>query len=548
MPHRLRDSFQAFEAVFRSRSLRRLQLALAGSVIGDWAFGIALSVYAYRAGGASALGLLVLARWVSAGLLAPFLSVVADRYRRRAVMVTADVTRLVAVTVAALAVWADASSLIVYAMAIFTSVASTVFQPAQTALLPSLTATPEELTAANVVTGTIEGVGTFAGPALGGLLLIWFGIDWVMAFDAATFVWSLALLLQLPRGEPAAETTDGWGSEALGGLRAVARDRRLALIIGLFGAQTLVDGALGVLIVVMAFDLLHAGASGVGTFNAAVGIGSVLGSLVAAALVGRGKLAGDFAIGLIAWGVPIIMIAAFTDTRFALIMLGVLGIGNVLVDVSGFTLLQRVAPDEVLGRVLGVLESVFAMTVGAGAALAPLLINEFGTRGALVATGTLLPALALVCWPMLARIDRGAALPERLALARTVPFLAPLPEATLERITAMLEPVDSPAESLVFRQGEAGDRFYLIESGEVAVIRDGDEVARLGVGGYFGEIALVDDVPHTADVRAESDCRLLALDRDEFIAAVTGHAPSAAAANAVVSARMTGLRAGHGRV
>ena len=172
---RLHDSTKAFHSVFRNRSLRRLQLALTGSVIGDWAFGIALAVYAYDSGGAAAVGLLTLARWATAGLAAPFLSVLADRYRRRSVMMASDAARMTAVTIAAVAVWVDASSLIVYGAAIFTSVTSTVYQPAQTALLPSLTTTPDELTAANVVTSTIEGVGAFAGPALGGFMLIWLG-------------------------------------------------------------------------------------------------------------------------------------------------------------------------------------------------------------------------------------------------------------------------------------------------------------------------------------------------------------------------------------
>jgi hypothetical protein len=218
------------------------------------------------------------------------------------------------------------------------------------------------------------------------------------------------------------------------------------------------------------------------------------------------------------------------------------------VDVAGLTLLQRVVPDRVLGRVFGVLETVFALTLGVGGALAPLLINLVGVRGALVGTGALLPLLAGVTWPMLARFDQAAPEPARLALLRAVPFLSPLPEATLERINRRLERVPAAAGEQVFAQGDAGDRFYLIESGEVAVLLDGAEMARLGSGDYFGEIALVRDVPRTAGIRVVADAELLALDRDEFIAAVTGHAPSAAAVDAVVSARMTGLRAGLGSV
>jgi MFS family permease len=543
---RLGESARAFHDVFASRPLRRLSLAFAGSFIGDWAFAMALAVYAYERDGAAAVGLLALARWSAAAVAAPFLSVLADRHRRRAVMIGSDAIRLVAVAIAAGTVWADGPAGIVYVAALLTTVISSAYQPAQTALLPSLTTSPEELTAVNVVISTIESVGSFLGPAIGGLLLIWVGTGTVMAFDALTFAWSMLLLTALPRGDvPAADVEPvGLLGDVAEGFRAVAGDRGLSLIMALFGAQTLVCGILNVLIVVMALELLDLGNSGVGTLNAAIGVGGLAGSVVAAALVGRGRLAGDFAIGLIAWGLPIALIALYVNTGFALAMLAVVGIGNVLVDVTGFTLLQRVAPDDVLGRVFGVLESVFALALGVGGALAPLMVHAFGVRWSLAVTGLLLPVLALASLPALARIDARAALPERVELLRGVPFLSPLPEATLERISSLLQATTVAASEAVFDQGDQGDRFYLIESGEAAVVRDGRQLARLGPGDYFGEIALVRDVPRTAGVRAETALTLLTLDRDEFIAAVTGHAPSREAADAVITSRLSGLRAG----
>jgi predicted MFS family arabinose efflux permease len=472
--------------------------------------------------------------------------VLADRYSRRSVMMASDAIRAALIGAAAVTAWLSGPAALVYLMAVLTGVVSTAFQPAQTALLPSLTTTPEELTAANVVTSTIESVGTFAGPALGGLLLVWLGTGTVMAIDAVSFLWSLLMLTGIPRGEAPERGAEAphFISEVADGFRAVGENRRIQVIIGLYGAQTFVSGALTVLIVVMALQLLHMGQSGVGTLNAAVGVGGLLGSLVAAALVGRGRLAVNLAAGLIAWGVPIALIAPFTHSWFAFAMLLIVGIGNVLVDVAALTMLQRVAADEVLGRVFGVMEAVLSITVGVGAAVTPFVIDAVGVRGALLATGAVLPILVLVTWPLLSRADPGALQPERVALMRNVPFLAPLPEATLERIGSLLEPVAGNAVSPVFEQGDAGDRFYLIERGEVSVERDGAEVARLGPGDYFGEIALVQDVPRTATVRPLTDAALLALDRDEFIAAVTGHAPSREAADAVIMARLGGLRAG----
>ena len=310
-------------------------------------------------------------------------------------MLASDSIRLLATAGAAVAVWTSAPAVIVYAAALIVTAVSTAFQPAQTALLPSLTSSPEQLTAANVVTSTIESVGTFLGPALGGLMLVWAGTGTVMAIDSLTFAWSLVMLSGIPRGErPIRESqTEGILAEVAEGFAAVGSNPRMRLIMGLFGAQVFVSGAISVLIVVMALQLLDMGQSGVGLLNAAIGVGGVLGSVVAAALVGRGRQSLNFAGGLVLWGVPIALVAVFTNSGFALAMLVVVGVGNVLVDVAGLTLLQRVAPDDVLGRVFGVLETVFSLAVGLGGAAAPLMIDLIGIRGALVATGVLLPVL-----------------------------------------------------------------------------------------------------------------------------------------------------------
>src|SRR5438477_1878316 len=367
---RLSESSRAFRDAFANPALRRLELALAGSVVGDWAFSVALAVYAYHQGGAAALGIVSMTRWLLAAAAAPFIAVLADRYRRRRVMIAADLLRAVIVGAAALIVWGGGPALLVYGLAVLTAIVSTAFPPAQTALIPSLTRTPEEMTAANVVTSSIDSAGTFAGPAIGGLLLATAGTGTVFALDAATFVWSLLLVAAIaapddnPRGAASAAASEGLVGEVLAGFRVVGRDRRLRLIIGLFGAQTIVSGAISVLIVVMAIELLSLGNSGVGTLNASVGVGGVLGSVVAFGLVGRGKLASDFALGLLLWGVPIAVIGFWANSSVAIVMLVLVGVGNTLVDVAGLTLLQRVVADEVLGRVFGVLESVFAATIG----------------------------------------------------------------------------------------------------------------------------------------------------------------------------------------
>lgn len=544
--NRLRESSRAFQAVFANRDLRRIQLALTGSVTGEWAYAIALAVYAYDRGGAAGVGLVGLIRFLPSALAAPFAAVLGDRFPRGRVMVASDVLRAVAVAGAGAAALLGMPAGVVYALAGFVSVVSMAFRPAQAALLPSLARSPEELTAANVASTTIESVGSFVGPALGGLLLAVSSPGAVFAATAVTFVWSAALVLGIKREPVKAERgTLGIATEALAGFRAIASQARLRLVVALYGAQTLVAGALNVLIVVAAFDLLHLGKSGPGLLNSAVGVGGLAGAVVALTLVGRRRLGADFGLGLVLWGIPIALIGVWPDKAPAFVLLAVVGIGNTLVDVAALTLLQRAAPDEVLARVFGVIESLLVGAIGLGAIVAPLLVSVLGIRGALISTGLLLPVLAAFVWRHLAHLDAEFAVPEReLRLLRGLPMFAPLPGATLEHLAHSLREVRvGPGEEVV-REGEEGDRFYVVASGELEVSAEGQVLTKLGAGDYFGEIALLRAVPRTATVVAQSDAQLFTLDRDEFVAAVTGHPESREAADAVIGARLGSLRSG----
>ena len=541
-----RESSKAFRDVFANPALRRIELAWAASIFGTWAYGIAVIVYAYEQGGATAVGVVGLARWLAAAAVAPFAALLGDRYDRRLVMVSSDLARVVLIGGAAAAAYADAAPIVVYVLAALVGVAATAFRPAEAALVPTLARTPEELTAANVAASTIESIGIFGGPAIGGLLLAATSVGTVFVVTAALLLCSAVLLIGLrpvAEVEPAEPQEASIIDELLAGFRTIARERRLRLLVGLFGAQTFVDGMLNVLIVVVALELLDTGNAGVGFLNSAVGIGGLLGALAAAALVGRRRLAADFGLGIFIWGVPIALVAVWPNQVFALVLLGIVGIGNTLVDVSGMTLLQRAAPDEVLARVFGVLESLLLLTVGLGALVAPLLVNWLGTRGALIVAGALLPVLVVPAWPRLTAIDRAARVPEeQLELLRGNPIFASLPGSTLEQLADRLTEVRAAAGEQIIRQGEPGDRFYLIEGGTVEVSVDGKPGPELGRGESFGEIALLRDVPRTATVTARTDVVLYALDRNAFIPAVTGSGPSLSAAEAVI-----GMRIGPGR-
>jgi MFS family permease len=220
-----------------------------------------------------------------------------------------------------------------------------------------------------------------------------------------------------------------------------------------------------------------------------------------------------------------------------LTLLAGVGVGNALVDLGLFTLIARLAPDDVLARVFGLLESLGALTVGLGAIVASLLIELSGVRSALVMVGLLGPILVAAASPRLVRLDRFIGVRDQeIALLHGVPMFRPLPLPVIEQLARGLEPVTAPAGQVVFNQGDAGDYFYVIESGEAEVIGDGRRVATLQPGQAFGEIALLRQVPRTATVRAATELRLQALTSDHFLPIVTGFTPSAFAAGASVDA------------
>jgi MFS family permease len=540
MVERMRDSFRALREVFRNRALRQLQLAWAASIIGSWAYTVALVVYAYDQGGASAVALVAVIRWVPAAVASPFAAILGDRYPRVRVMLGADLLRASALAAMAACVVTDAPAAIIYVLASVVAVLATVFDPAQSALIPSLVRTPEELTAANVSSSTLESLGFCVGPALGGILLTLTNVWVVFVVTAATFLWSALMLAPLLRASepPLTHERPHLLEEATAGFRAIGSDPRLRLVIGLFGAQTLVNGAFGVLVAVSAFQLLDLGSGGVGYLFAAVGVGGLIGGAFSLALVGHRRLATTFGIAVAGTGGPLLILGVLPRTGAALIAFGLIGFANIICDVSGFTILQRGTPSEVLSRVFGVLHSLVYATLGLGAVLAPPLIDAVGVRWTLAIVGLMLPVLSLLTHTSLTKLDTEPGDPHRLQLLQAIPIFSPLSPPVLERLAAELTPVQATESEEIIRKGDQGDRFYVVSSGEVEVLVDGRPPRREGAGSYFGEIALLRDVPRTATVRAATDVELFALDRDDFLPAVTGHSGSVQAAEAVIGSRL----------
>jgi MFS family permease len=536
------ESLGALRGVFANRQIRNVQLAFAGAVTATYGYSIAIAVYAYQHDGVTAVGVLGFARLATAAAIAPLAASLADRHRRERVMLASDLARFALVGTAAVVAALHWPALVVYALAIAATVAGTVFRPAEAALLPTIARSPDELTAANVSSSTIDSVGSFVGPALGAFLLAFQGPAVVFALTAAAYAWSASFVarVEAPRPGPAvgAASEEEEGHGLLAGLRAIRHEPRLRLLIGLYGAQTLVAGALAVLVVVTALQLLDLGSAGVGLLEAVSGVGSIVGAGVMLALIGRRRLGRDLALGIFLWGAPLVLVGLLTNTAVAVVAWFLLGIGNTLVDIAAITLLQRAVQPAIAARVFGVLESMLVAGLAFGALFAPVLVHTIGARAALIATGALLPILALLTWGKLRTVDAGARVdPDVIAALQAVPFLAPLPLHTLEYLGGRVSPVKLAGGEVLFRRGDGGDRFYLLREGAIEIDLE-STVKEERAPAYVGEIALLRDVPRTATVRAVEACGLLAVDRDDFLSAVVKHSASRGIAQDVVATRI----------
>ncbi len=528
-----------------TRELRLFVLAAAAMSLALWAFTVVLAIAAYHAGGTTAVTLAVVARVLPGALAGPFTALLADRRSRRATLLvlTGAATAILVALVLVTAI--DGPFALVLVLAAIFSILTSGQQPALIALLPGIAQNARQLARAN---GLRQGLGNgayCAGALAGGAAAA--GLSVAAGFAVAlagSCVALLALALMAtdpvpPHREGRADT--GMVGELLLGLREVRTTPELRDSVGVLATLGLVYGVLDVLMVVVAVKLVGLGTGGVGILNSAWGAGGIAGGFAALALLGRGRFSTAMKAGAALIGLPLALLAAAAEPAVAIAAFACLGIGYATADTAGQTLVQRLASDETLARAFAVAETGNALAVALGSVLAPLLISLFGVRGALLAAALAMPAVVVARRRALRRLDARATVPEReLRALRSLDVFAPLPLATVETLALRAEPRVMCADERILRLGDVGDRFYVIADGSVEV-QAGEAIRHEGPGEYFGEIALLRDVPRTATVVAVTDGLLYALGREDFLRAVTGHVRSTQAVRAVADARLRGL-------
>jgi len=544
----LKRTLQVVREVVRHPVLRRVELAFLGFNAVESGAWIAILLYAYEKTGPASVGLVAVAQLLPAGLCAPLAATLGDRRRRDHVLVTGYLALGLALALTALAIQRDASPLLVYALAISASLALTVIRPSQGALLPSLARTPAELAAANAVSGIAEAGGLLAGPLLAAAVLAVSTPGAVLATLSALALVSALLAGSATSAMPAAGAPPALagavpgrpGRLVLEGFHALSRDRDARLLIAVLSSRMLMVGVTDVLFVLLALELFLTGEEGAALLTAALGAGGVVGGATAFLLVGHRRIATVLVACAAACGVTFAALSLPGAAQLAPVLMLVAGVGLSVMDIAGRTILQRAVHDAVLARVFGILEGLSMWSLAAGSLLVTVVVALVGLQGSVLVFAAMLPLLLALAWPALLHLDRRAAVPVReLELLSSVGFFDALDPPSLEGLAQRARWETAAAGSMIIREGERGDAFYVLESGSVSASRDGQFLRRLARrGDTFGEVALLRDIPRTASVTADEPTVMLVLDRPGFLAAVTGNPAAAAALGRVAEARL----------
>ena len=527
----IRATVTAVREALANDGIRRLELVWSIGIAADAALLVVLLVVVYAHDGALAAGVLGAVRMGPAVVTGMLAGTVVRRFGGRRVLLALGLVRAAAAALCAVVIATGMPVLWLYVLAALVAVAGAPVRPAAATLMPGLARSPAELVAANMAWGTGEGLGTFAGPFIAGLLIAAGQLPLAAAAVAAAFLVTVAVAAGL-RFEHATDAAGGTreraGPDLVEGVRALRRRPVLRWsMLGVYG-QVTTRGLLNPLLVVASIELLGMGQAGVGLLSAALGLGGFVGAVFALNAARPDRLILTQAAALAYWGAPIALIGLLPFPAVGLAAMAVTGVANAVYDVAIITIFQRGASNQERAAVFSVFEGVAGLGLVTGSLLAPVLLGAFGASGALAIAGSVLPILSLVIYARIGRADRVSVMDEAVVgLIRRVDVFAQLPLTALERLAAGMTPVTAARGEVLVREGEPGDTYVIVATGEVQVTVGGEPMDRLGPGAGFGEVALLRRSARTATVTALTDMTGYAIDAGTFACAVSGPATAA---------------------
>jgi MFS family permease len=519
----------------RHRDFRLLVAAYSLSAVGSWAYNVGLAVYVYdRTHSAAWVGAVTVGRFIPSVLFGAYGGVVAERFERDRLMTALDALCALLMTALALVAAYHGPALLVIGIGGINALITTPYEPAVAAITPQLV--PEDdLAAANTLTSTVGNLAVIAGPGLGALLLLVAGPASAFAANALSFLWSALLVSRISARSTPVDVTSGGSAgpvrQVLVGMRAIITSPTATVLAAYSVIASFVYGVDTVLLVVVSERRLGTGANGYSYLLAGLGLGGALVAGLVKRISARSRLATAIIVAMAVYCLPTLVLLTVRQPVAAFAVEVVRGAGTLVVDVLAMTALQRSLPRDKLARVFGAFFTFVLLAISLGAVVTPPVLGAAGLDATLWLAGALVPALCLLGWPWLHRMDEMnlAELAEtepRVALLQRAAILAESSRSTLERLAKQSTMVSVSTDEDAVREGEGADALYVIDSGAVKVrwhagTAEERELAALGPGDYFGEVGLIQHVPRTATVTATSPSRLLRVPGEAFLEALS---------------------------
>lgn len=519
----------------RHRDFRLLIAAYSLSAVGSWAYNVGLAVYVYeRTHSAAWVGAVTVGRFLPAVLFGPYGGVVAERFERARLMMTLDAVCALLMTALSIVAAYHGAALLAIGIGGINALVATPYEPAVAAITPQLV--PEDdLAAANTLTSTVGNLAVIAGPALGALLLLL--ADPVLAFAAngLSFLWSALVVSRMSARSTPVDVTSGGSAgpvrQVLVGVRAIITSPTATVLAAYSVIASFVYGVDTVLLVVVSERRLGTGANGYSYLLAGLGLGGVLAAGLVKRISAWPRLGTAIIVAMGVYCLPTLVLLAVRQPVAAFAVEVVRGAGTLVVDVLAMTALQRSLPQDKLARVFGAFFTFVLMAISLGALVTPLVLGAAGLGTTLWLAGALVPALCLLGWPSLRRMDEMnvaelAEIAPRVALLQRAALLAESSRSTLERLAKESTMVIIGTDEDAVREGEEADALYIIDTGAMKVRWHAGtgkerELAVLGPGDYFGEVGLIQHIPRTATVTATSPSRLLRIEGEAFLEALS---------------------------
>ena len=518
--------------ISRNRALTRLLVAYALLVVAECGEWLALIIYAYARGGASAAAVVAIVQLIPSMLFGPVITAHLSRLGAARLLRLAYMASAATLACCSVAILSDASVVVVYGAAIAFGLALSVARAAHPALLPHVVRHPDELTAANVATSWSDALGTLLGPAATGVLVSLDGPGLACAVLAGLL---LATPLLAAVGHVSVAVQDeaveegGALSELFAAARVIASRPSTRSLIAFPVSSAVIEGAIDLLVVVLAVRVLSLGSGASGFLSAAFGTGGLIGGLAAIVLVGR-HLAAPLMVAALVGALALAALAVSSTVVVAVLLLALVGGARAVQAIAAQTLLQRSTPLEVVVCAFSLVEALRDAGLALGALLVPLLIGLGGASAAFVGLAAFVPAVVLLTARRIRRIDSEATIPVvEIGVLRKLPIFGALPAASLETLAREARYATFAQGTAIITEGEEGDSYHVITHGAVEVTKGGHEIRQMGVGEGFGEIALLHSVARTATVRATDETTVLSVGRDPFLTALQANPASHAA-------------------